>query len=189
MKSTCERSSWSGRTRKNSPRNKRGQIAWTAAMLPMVGYWSLASRIPWDRFGERYRYRRSLSLVPFKNIVVNGLNQIWTSLSAQGVAFLIYFPYLPWIWGTFFRQFALMLSALVSNDFPPFGAASQSLVFMINFGATGQNFNVKSRVCIVWWAEYMLSYPTNYDRMMHIWTIWRISHRVHTLNKSCHGFY
>lgn len=33
-----------------------------------------------------------------------------------------------------------MLSALVSNDFPPFGAASQSLVFMINFGATGQSF-------------------------------------------------
>jgi len=27
-----------------------------------------------------------------------------------------------------------MLSALVSNDFPPFGAAAQSLVFMINFG-------------------------------------------------------
>ena len=39
-----------------------------------------------------------------------------------------------WISGTFFRQFALMLSALVSNDFPPFGAAAQSLVFMINFG-------------------------------------------------------
>ncbi|CAL1173654.1 unnamed protein product [Cladocopium goreaui] len=39
------------------------------------------------------------------------------------------------IFSTFFRQFALMLSALVSNDFPPFGAASQSLVFMINFGA------------------------------------------------------
>eukprot|EP00913_Durusdinium_trenchii_P011103 g10425.t1 len=37
------------------------------------------------------------------------------------------------IFSTFFRQFALMLSTLVSNDFPPFGAAAQSLVFMINF--------------------------------------------------------
>lgn len=37
--------------------------------------------------------------------------------------------------GTFFRQFALTLSALVSNDFPPFGAAAQSLVFTINFAA------------------------------------------------------
>ncbi|CAE7551642.1 unnamed protein product [Symbiodinium sp. CCMP2456] len=37
--------------------------------------------------------------------------------------------------GSFFRQFALMLSALMAVEFPPFGAAAQSLVFMINFAA------------------------------------------------------
>eukprot|EP00439_Symbiodinium_sp_Y106_P012060 s2756_g1.t2 len=39
------------------------------------------------------------------------------------------------IFSSFFRQFALMLSALMAVEFPPFGAAAQSLVFMINFAA------------------------------------------------------
>ncbi|CAJ1408228.1 unnamed protein product [Effrenium voratum] len=39
------------------------------------------------------------------------------------------------IFSTFFRQFALMLTSLIAADFPPFGAAAQSMVFMINFAA------------------------------------------------------
>ena len=41
--------------------------------------------------------------------------------------------------GTFFRQFALMLTSLIAADFPPFGAAAQSMVFMINFAAPGRD--------------------------------------------------
>eukprot|EP00931_Biecheleriopsis_adriatica_P065230 TRINITY_DN3981_c0_g2_i9.p1 TRINITY_DN3981_c0_g2~~TRINITY_DN3981_c0_g2_i9.p1 ORF type:complete len:880 (-),score=223.43 TRINITY_DN3981_c0_g2_i9:261-2570(-) len=39
------------------------------------------------------------------------------------------------LFSTFCRQFLLMLSAIASASFPPFGAAAQSLVFMINFVA------------------------------------------------------
>ena len=42
-KSICERLSWNGRTKRNSPRSKRGRIGWMVAMLPTVGCWSLAA--------------------------------------------------------------------------------------------------------------------------------------------------
>ena len=54
MKSICERLSWNGRTKRNSPRSKRGGIGWMVAMLPMVGCWSLAA---WSKkFFDCFRF-------------------------------------------------------------------------------------------------------------------------------------